>query len=172
MYLVLHMPFVLLVVSSLQNNIDKLSSKRVMVIAFTFYAITQIGHVYGLIKRSNSEIILQHAQIVKKYHIDHSDKIIAPALFVFNEIANARISSTEMLNMLVTSGKLTLNSENLFNYANQHNFKYLVLDKNYLSDLLNSNLLINNLYYNYRLVRNDYGYYIFMQHNTMSINEH
>lgn len=165
MYLVLHMPFVLLIVASLQNNISNASTKRTMVIAFSFYALTQAGHVYGIIKRSNSEIIYHHAHIVKKYQVDKTDRIIAPAVFVFNEIENARITASEMINILVRSNKLSLRSEDTFKYARQHDYKYLVLKSNYRPEFQDSDLTLGNIYFDYRLVGLDHGYYIFRQNN-------
>lgn len=163
MYLVLHMPFVLLVVTSLQNTLNNAQINKTMLIAFSFYAITQTGHVYGLTKHSNSDIMVQHAHIIKKYHIEPSDRIIAPALFVFNEIESAKISSTEMLNMLAQSGRLTFNSQGVFSYANAHNYKYLILRNNFLPEFTNTNLVLNKQYLNYHLIGEDYGYYIFRQ---------
>jgi len=165
MYLVLHMPFVLLIVASLQKKIVNPSINRTMVFAFSFYAITQVGHVYGLIKRSNSEIIDQHAYIVEKYRINKSEKIIAPAIFVFNEIDNAKITAAEMLNILIKSGKLASTSEDIFNYAHQHDYKYLVLNANYLPEFPSYDLTPGNLYFDYRIIGQDYGYHIFQKNN-------
>ena len=161
MYLVLHMPFVLLIVSSLHNTIASKSIKRTMLVAFSFYAITQVGHVIGLIKQSNSEIIQQHAQVVEKYQIGKSDKIIAPTVFIFNEIGNARITSNRMFRLLARNGNFIFNSENIFNYAQQHDYKYLILETDFLPEFSSADLSPDRLYFGYRLIGADFGYYIF-----------
>ena len=161
MYLVLHMPFVLLIVSSLHNTIASKPIKITMLVAFSFYAITQVGHVIGLIKQSNSEIIQQHAQVVEKYQIGKSDKIIAPTVFIFNEIGNARITSNRMFRLLARNGKIIFTSENIFNYAQQHDYKYLILETDFLPEFSSVDLSPDRLYFGYRLLGADFGYYIF-----------
>ena len=161
MYLVLHVPFVLLIVSSLHNTVISKSTKRIMLVAFSFYAITQVAHVIGLIKQSNSEIIQQHAQIVEKYQIGKSDKIIAPTEFIFNEIGNARITSDHMFQILARNGNFTFASEDIFNYAQQHDYKYLILETTFLPEFSSADLSLDQLYFGYRLIGADFGYYIF-----------
>jgi hypothetical protein len=161
MYLILHMPYVLLIVVSLYEKMLSHSAKKVMLVAFSFYAITQLGHVAGLFKEQNSEIIAEHAQIVKKYHIRQSDKIIAPAVFVFNEIGNAKITAAYMLHMLARSGKIEFTCKGVFEYAQQHHYQYLIFQKDFLPEFAATESDLSNNCPGYRRIGSDYDYYIF-----------
>jgi len=169
MYLVLHLPYVLFIITMIYSkNIHK-PLHSVMLFAFLFYAITQIGHVYSLIKHRNSEIIQQHSQIVKKHHIQKTDKILAPAVFIFNEIESAQIGATEMLKGLAISRGLTNKSEAIFNYTIQHNYQFLILPKYYLGDFSDDNFNLGQVHHGYQVIGNDYGYHIFRREQTSDI---
>lgn len=165
MYLILHMPFVLFIVSSLHNKVISIPVKRTMLIAFSLYAITQVGHIVGLIKKGNSEIIAQNAYIVKKYLIRESDKIIAPTTFIFNEIGNARISASAMFPLLAQAEKPALTCKGVFSYAKQHNYKFLILETGFLPEFSNAEANLDRDCPGYRRVGSDFNYYIFQAVN-------
>lgn len=161
MYLVLHMPFVLFIITVLNPKITQKPAQRTMLIAFSLYAITQIGHVYGLISHRNSEIIEQHAQIVDKYHIRKSDKILAPAVFVFNEIDNARIGATENLSGFSPTYKVGNTRNAIFAYAMEYEYQFLILRQYFLADFSDEDLNLGQVHLGYQVVGKDYGYHIF-----------
>ena len=165
MYLILHMPYVLFIVATLYNSTVSTSAKKAMIFAFSFYAITQIGHVAGLFKEQNSEIIDQHALIVKKYHIKQSDKIIAPAIFVFNEIGKTRISAVYILYMLARKGEIELSCKGVFQYAQQHNYRFLILKKDFLPEFVNAEADQAHDCPGYRRIGTENNYYIFQSAN-------
>jgi len=160
-YMVIYMPYVLFIIAIYNHSLFQKPLNRTMLVAFSFYAITQLGHVMGMIGDRNSEIIQQHAQIFNKYHIRSTDKIFAPSLFVFNEIGHAKITASENL---LSGRKLSIgintDSKDVLKYADKHGYQYLILMKGCLPDLTETDLIVNRAYSGYELVGRDYGYYI------------
>ena len=161
MYLVLHLPYVLFIIAVLNKSLFHKPLHKPMLYAFTFYTLAQIGHIGSLISHHNSEIIDQHAQIVEKYHIQKSEKIIAPDVFVFNQVANTKITATELFSYFGISGKLVKTTKELFEYAHRHDYRYLILRKNNFYDIDANTLILGQVLFGYRLIGHDFEYYIF-----------
>ncbi len=163
MYVVLHMPFTLFIIITIYDKLTLPKARKILLYAFVFYALTHIGHIAGLVNQRNSEVIAQNAGIVKKYGIQKSDKIIAPTLFIFNEIGNARISTSQLFYFLAGAGKLEFNCKEIFNYAKQNGFKYLILEPQFLPELAQDGFDLSGNCPGYHQIGSDYGYFIFQE---------
>lgn len=163
MYMVLHMPFIILIIAILQNYIYLLPTRNALSLVIAFYVLTHMVSTFFLMEKSNSEIIQQHADIFNKYKIRSVDTVIAPSVFIFNEIENARIRAIEIIPLLEKSG---CDMPCVFGYAYANNFNYLILKPDSGTSRVVTKMQVGDTYSCYQLLGIEYGYYIYGYGNT------
>lgn len=160
MYLVLSMPFSFIIISRyLYSNT---SYRKLLISTVALYVITQTGHVINIMKSSNTELIQNYSIILNELDIDKTDKIAAPALIVFDSIGKTRVLACEAFRLLDSYGIIKYKSEDIFNYAKNHNVKYMILKTDFLPEFSSALLEPGKSYYGYKVIKQQFDYYIFL----------
>ncbi len=164
MYLVLHMPFIVIIVALLlPGTINKISRPWIMYVLLIFYVITQFGHSIKIFDNRNSHIIAAHKKIIEYHNINSSDRILAPARFVFNEIDSANIKAVELLPLLHQQKKIEYTAGGIFKYAARDRRRYVILRPETLDILGISKTDINTVTHGYRLLGQQSDLYVFKE---------
>lgn len=93
-YLLYTLPFQLLIIVRYGRLILQNSKIKYWFLVTVFlYALTNLGHGYGIFQKRQANPAAMHAEIVNKYQITPGDSILAPIEFIFNEIGRLHIQT-------------------------------------------------------------------------------
>ncbi len=93
-YLLYTMPYLLILVSTLLiPTLTTRKRQNIFITLCLLYIATNLGHSYSISQKQNAETIAQHQDIAQKYEFSKNDKIMAPIIFVFNQMGQVQIQS-------------------------------------------------------------------------------
>ena len=157
-YLVLHAPYVLILVATCYKTAYERSKKKyILPSLLLLYVFSQLSHVHS-ISSTHIQGSSFHENLLRKYEVKKNSKIIAPAQFVFNELTNVRIHSihTYYLNKFLNFEDVL---ENLYN----KNMKFIFLYEGDIKALgaENKTFIQNKKYHKYLFLGKDENIYVF-----------
>lgn len=163
MYLTYYIPYMLIVISStFYATVSRDSYRKIFYFLIFLFAGTHIGHTYGLSTKNDHDMPDTHAEIVEKYRIDKSHKILAPENFIFNEINNATIQG--FTSVMLSSGVQVFSTlENILDFADQHNKDYVILEQSMLTRIGKDRPRPGMVYSQYQLLGVEDGLYVFQK---------
>lgn len=141
-YLPYTLPYLLLITSHyFRETIQNTSAVKPMMVILFLFLINNLGHSYSIVNNSNSDIIQNHASIMKEYEISYNDHIVAPRNFIFNEIAHVKIWGS--LGYLMSrhyeqqwhSDALLIDAKIFFTEIGKKNISFALLETSFLEKL-------------------------------------
>ena len=119
MYLIYHLPYILLLVAVTYNHsISMVSNKYILPSLLIFYVLSQLFHIYAISEKSLDDATF-HKYLFDKYQVHTSDKVLAPEPFIFNQIDKAEIHGIHVYDLLSLrhNFKLSLRSKYEFSIS-------------------------------------------------------
>jgi hypothetical protein len=161
MYLTYHIPYMLIVISSLfYSTLSRNRYRRTFIFLLFLYVVTQLGHTYSISSKKNTTLPEVHADIMEKYQINKSHRILAPVNFIFNEIQNTTIQGLASVKMV--SGEHAFSKlENLLDFAYINHKDYVIIGEEMLVKIGADKLKPGIVYNNYQLVGVQEKLYVF-----------
>ena len=162
MYLVYHIPYVLVVISAtLYASLQSDRVRNAFIAVVLLFVLTQLGHTYSIASKRNISQPDVHAAIVEKYRINSKHKILAPVVFIFNEIGNMEIEGIASAKMGIEAEKLPFTYENLMFYARANDKDYVILHEEMLLQISDRLPEAGMVQYQYELLGIENGLFVF-----------
>ncbi len=162
MYLVYHIPYVLIVISAtLYSSLQGGWVRNAFIAMIMLFVLTQLGHTYSIASKRNISQPDLHANIVEKYQINSHHKIIAPVVFIFNEIGNATFEGVASAKMGIEAAQLPFTFENLMSYARANDKDYVIVHEEVLLQISDRLPEAGVIQYQYELAGIEDGLYVF-----------
>ena len=163
LYLSYHMPYAILLVSILFSHVYAESNKRKnWLLGFTvLYLLTQWGHAAIIFNRRTPELVQQHRDTAEKFNLVKGEKIIAPMMFIFNELENYKIQSFNKYYIDHHMGRMNFNAPNFFLAAQKSQRSFIIATSDSMKQLGLFNIKKGIVVYGYRYVGSANGYHGF-----------
>lgn len=161
-YLLLYMPFFLLVIATfLPEVLRTMRRPQLAYFLIVFYVVSQLGHTISIMQESNADMIARHEKISREFGIQNADRIVAPAVFVFNRMGRANIKAAESYRMMFGDDEQAYTAQNVFDLARKDDRKFIILRHDMLQNLQLGTAQPGDVLFGYRLLGNEADLYIF-----------
>ena len=136
LYLIYGIPYVFLLMAVLYKHMyeQSIARQKVFTVFLCLFFLTQWGESFSLVKKKTPDMHIMHANVVKSIGMQRGDRIVAPIVFVFNEMENFTIQSFHVYRVM-SGQRLIKLEQDFFNVASTDQRKYLVLTDHHLRDL-------------------------------------
>lgn len=136
LYLVYHAPYAFLLLAILYKHVFEQSAgvQRTFVVLLSLYFLTQWGEITLLINKRTPGMAAMHANVSQSLGLHKGDRIVAPIVFVFNEMDKYTIQSFYLYRALAGQRLFEL-TKDFFRVASEDKRKYLILTDHHLRDL-------------------------------------
>ncbi|MBI3560944.1 MAG: hypothetical protein HY080_04420 [Gammaproteobacteria bacterium] len=162
--LLFYMPYIILTGSLyLQALWRQPRLRRWLLAPLLVYGLSHAGFNLWLCAQSNTGAIALHQQIVREFHLQPQDRILAPMIFVFNEIGSAHIQGELDYAILSRDNPALLEPKVFFPTVGRDNRAFLILSPAFVRDLGLTQLHPGQHYYGYRYAGQRQGLAIFVR---------
>ncbi len=150
LYLVYNVPYVFLLIAILYKHMYEQSivRQRIFTVMLCLFFLTQWGESISLFNKKTPGLPAMHVNVVKTLGMQPGDRIVAPIIFVFNEMENFTIQCFHVYRVMAGQKIIQLEKD-FFNVASKDQRKFLVLTDHHLRDLRVKNPKKGEHYGNY-----------------------
>ena len=134
-YLIYHAPYALLLVAALFKSIceQNIVRKRTITTMVSIFLLVQWVESYSLLPKEDYDLPTAHKELAKELAIPKGEKIVAPMVFVFNEMQDYNIQSFQPYR--IRALKKFIQIEEFFSLASKDGRKFLILNDYDMHDL-------------------------------------
>ena len=161
MYLVFHMPYLILLVAiNYREARTRVKKKYAITTLFVIYVFSQLFHIYAIATDKTTDPDLNR-QLYEEYKIKPTDKVLAPEQFVFNEVGNSELHGIHVYNLLKSREGFNFSIKNIFHDAYNKNIRYIFLSEDYVKYYKIKQLNPQDAFYHYTFLAKKRNIYVF-----------
>ena len=133
------------------------------------YLTTQWGHAAIVFSRRTPDLVQQHGTVAEKFNLVKGEKIIAPMMFVFNELENYKIQSFNKYYIDDYMGRMNFNAPNFFLTAKNAQRSFIIATTGSMKQLGLFNIKKGIIVYGYEYIGSVHGYHGFRAANCTCV---